>query len=185
MMTKRQESIVFAGSGGQGVMFAGQLLCYAAMDEGYNVTWIPSYGPEMRGGTANCFVVISERQIGSPVVQQPDMAVVFNLPSALKFAPTVAPGGLLVVNGSLTNQAISRDDIEVVIIPATDIASRLGSLQLTNMVLLGALLAANPVIPLRALHTALENHLPEHRRNLLALNFQALEQGAACLSGAH
>ena len=179
MKTKAQESIVFAGFGGQGVMFVGQLLSYAAMDEGYHVTWIPSYGPEMRGGTANCFVIISDHEIGSPLVRHPHTGVMFNLPSLDKFLPTIAPDGLLILNGSLIKEPITRTDLEVRVIPATEIASKLGNLQLTNIVLLGAMLAVDPILPISAIERALENHLPAHRRNLLEANFRALEQGAA------
>jgi 2-oxoglutarate ferredoxin oxidoreductase subunit gamma len=177
-MTNTQEAIVFAGFGGQGVMFVGQLLCYAAMDEGYHVTWIPSYGPEMRGGTANCFVVVSKHPIGSPLARHPGIVVAFNQPSMDKFAATIAPGGLLIINGSLIKETTSRVDIEAQVIPATDIASRLGDLRLTNIVLLGAMLAARPILSLATVEHALEDHLPVHRRNLLEANFQALEQGA-------
>jgi len=182
-MTNTQESIVFAGFGGQGVMFVGQLLCYAAMDEDYHVTWIPSYGPEMRGGTANCFVVVSKHPIGSPLVRHPSIVIAFNQPSMDKFAATVAPGGLLIVNGSLIKEAIPRDDIETQVIPATDIASKLGNLRLTNIVLLGAMLAARPILSLATVEHALEEHLPAHRRNLLESNFQALEHGATWAMG--
>lgn len=179
-MTVMHESIVFAGFGGQGVMFVGQLLCYAAMDEGLNVTWIPSYGPEMRGGTANCFVVISDHPIGSPLVKHPEIGVVFNQPSMAKFAPTLAPGGLLIANRSLINTPIPHADLDVREVMATEIASKLGNLKLTNIVLLGAMLAARPFLSMSAVQRALENHLPAHRRNLLAANIEALEQGAAC-----
>lgn len=178
--SKLQESIVFAGFGGQGVMFAGQLLSYAAMNEGYHVTWIPSYGPEMRGGTANCFVMISDREIGSPVVQHPHIAVVFNLPSSQKFASLVEQGGLLVSNSSLINPVSQRNEIVQLVIPATDIASRLGNLQSANMVLLGAMLAARPILPLSAVQKALEEHVPAHRQELLAVNLEALSEGANC-----
>lgn len=174
-----QHAIVFAGFGGQGVMFAGQLLAYAAMESNLHVTWIPSYGPEMRGGTAYCFVVVSDHMIGSPLVRQPEIAVVFNLPSFTRFAPIVAPGGALIVNKSLVNATSPRTDIDQILVPATETASALGNLQLTNIVLLGAMLQARPILPLSAIQAALEGHLPAHRRHLLPLNVQALEKGAA------
>lgn len=174
----QQAEFVFSGFGGQGVMFIGQLLAYAAMDEGLNATWIPSYGPEMRGGTAHCFVVLSDREIGSPMVENPRVAVVFNRPSFDKYAPLVASGGWLVVNASLTSERTVRDDIQTLYVPATEIAEAIGSKNMTNVVLIGALLAANPILPLSAIEHALEAHIPAHRRKLLPLNYEALRQGA-------
>ncbi|PJF32532.1 MAG: 2-oxoacid:ferredoxin oxidoreductase subunit gamma [Phototrophicales bacterium] len=173
-----QEEFVFSGFGGQGVMFAGQLLAYTAMDEGLEVTWIPSYGPEMRGGTAHCFVVISDRVIGSPLVAHPTNGIIFNKPSFDKYEPLVAKGGRLVVNTSLVTQKSLRDDIHVIEIPATDIAYEIGDQRLTNMVLLGALLRDHPILSLEALKQALEAHIPNHRRNLLEKNYQAIARGA-------
>lgn len=179
----QQQAFVFSGFGGQGVMFAGQLLAYAAMDAGLEVTWIPSYGPEMRGGTAHCFVVISERPIGSPLVERPQSAVVFNNPSFDKYESVVAPGGWLIVNASLVQRQITREDFQVIEVPATDIADSLGNTRLANMVLLGALLQVNPVLSVATLKQALDGHIPSHRRNLLKLNFAAVDAGAAhCLA---
>lgn len=174
-----QTEILFSGFGGQGVMFAGQLLAYAAMDSGLQVTWIPSYGPEMRGGTAHCFVTISSRPIGSPVVTHPTIGVVFNNPSFDKYAAQVAQGGLLVVNSSLIDRRCTRDDITTIYVPATSIADSLGEVRMTNMVLVGALLAARPVLPIETVQAALKAHLPAHRHRLLPVNLQALEKGAA------
>lgn len=172
------EEFVFSGFGGQGVMFVGQLLAYAAMDEGLEVTWIPSYGPEMRGGTAHCFVVLSDRPIGSPLVKNPKVAVVFNGPSFDKYEPLVASGGLLVVNVSLISRTSRRSDLTELSIPATQLADKIGDTRLSNVVLLGATLTAHPVLPLGAVRRALDKHIPEHRRHLLPLNYQALEKGA-------
>ncbi|MCC6801249.1 MAG: 2-oxoacid:acceptor oxidoreductase family protein [Anaerolineae bacterium] len=177
------EDVVVSGSGGQGVMFAGQLLAYAAMDEGLEVTWIPSYGPEMRGGTAHCYVVISDHPIGSPLVQNPKLALVFNEPSFAKYEPLVAPGGVLVINQSIIAHASQRHDIAVLPVPASEIAGGCGSLRVINMVLLGAALAVRPILPFGAVRRALEQHLPEKHRNLLALNLEALERGADCTRG--
>lgn len=173
-----QKEFLFAGFGGQGVMFAGQLLAYAAMDEGLEVTWIPSYGPEMRGGTAHCFVIISDRPIGSPVTRHPQVAVVFNNPSFAKYEPEVALGGMLAANASLITQTSRRSDISVLNVPATQIADELGDMRLTNVVMLGAVMAAFPALPVAAIRSALNNHLPEHRRSLLSKNYLALEKGA-------
>ncbi|MFW5696152.1 MAG: 2-oxoacid:acceptor oxidoreductase family protein [Phototrophicaceae bacterium] len=174
-----QQEIVFSGFGGQGVMLAGQLLAYAAMAHGREVTWIPSYGPEMRGGTAHCFVVISDKPIGSPAVKHPSVAIVFNNPSFDKYAPLVAPGGLLVVNQSLVQHTCDRDDIDVLAVPATAMAGEMGENRLTNMFLLGAALQARDSVPLDVVRASLAEHIPAHRRNLLELNFEALRRGAA------
>ena len=173
-----QDEIIFAGFGGQGVLFAGQLLAYAAMDEGKHVTWIPSYGPEMRGGTANCTVVVSDEPIGSPLVSQPGTAVVFNKPSYDKYEPLVAPEGLLVVNATLIEQTSARSDIIVLPVPGTTEAEELGNVRLANVILLAAMLTARPVVTLEAIRNALEAHLPEHRRDMLPDNHKALARGA-------
>lgn len=173
-----QTEIVIAGFGGQGVLFAGQVLAYAAMDAGKDVTWIPSYGPEMRGGTANCTVIISDEEIGSPLVRNPKAVIVLNLPSLDKYEGMVSPGGVLIANASLINRGASRDDIQNVFIPANEIAEKLGDKRMTNMVTLGALLARLPVLSLEVVEKALEDHLPARHKRLLPVNFQALQQGA-------
>lgn len=172
-----QTEIIFSGFGGQGVMFAGQLLAYAAMDAGKEVTWIPSYGPEMRGGTAHCFVVISDQPIGAPVVKDPQIAIVFNKPSFTKYENVVRTGGLLVVNSSLVEDTATRTDITVLNVPATGTAETLGNVRLANMILLGALIGARNIITEDVLRHALDEHIPEHRRNLLDLNYQAMSKG--------
>lgn len=173
-----QTEIIIAGFGGQGVLFAGQLLTYAAMDEGREVTWIPSYGPEMRGGTANCTVIISDEEIGSPLVRNPQAAIVMNLPSFDKYEPVVKPGGVLVVNASIINRVAGRPDIRAAMIPGNEIAESLGDRRMTNMVLLGCLLANLPVLPLEAIERALKDHLPARHQKLLPMNIQALHRGA-------
>jgi 2-oxoglutarate ferredoxin oxidoreductase subunit gamma len=174
-----QVEFLFSGFGGQGVMFVGQLLAYTAMEEGKEVTWIPSYGPEMRGGTAHCTVVISPNPIGSPVVTHPKIAVVFNRPSFDKYEPIMAEGGVLALNSSLIPQRTKRTDITELAVPASDIADEVGSLKLLNMVMLGAVLTVYPVVFLDSVQNALRNHLPAHRRDMLSMNFEALEKGAA------
>jgi 2-oxoglutarate ferredoxin oxidoreductase subunit gamma len=173
-----QTEIVIAGFGGQGVLFAGQVLAYAAMDSGKIVTWIPSYGPEMRGGTANCTVIIADEEIGSPLVHHPKASIVLNLPSLDKYEPLVAPGGVLIANASLINRGPSRSDITSIFLPANEIAESLGNKRLLNMVALGALLACLPVLPVAAIEQALAAHLPERHKKLLPVNFSALRQGA-------
>lgn len=177
-----QTEIVIAGFGGQGVLFTGQLLTYAAMDEGKEVTWIPSYGPEMRGGTANCTVVISEEEIGSPMVSSPLAVIAMNLPSLDKYEGMVKTGGVLVINESMVDREVKREDIKVVMVKANDIAEELGDKRMTNMVLLGALIANLPVLPLRAIEKALAGHLPERHHKLLPKNYEALKKGAQHLA---
>ncbi len=173
-----QTEIIIAGFGGQGILFAGQLLAYAAMDSGYEVTWIPSYGPEMRGGTANCTVIISDEEIGAPTVLNPKAALVFNLPSLDKYESLVVPGGALIANASLVDRSFIRSDLKAVMIPANEMAEALGDKRLTNMIMLGAMLGCMPVLPREAIEKALEDHLPARHKRLLPMNFQALLQGA-------
>ena len=174
-----QTEIILSGFGGQGIMFAGQVLSYAAMDAGKEVTWIPSYGPEMRGGTANCTVVIADEEIGSPVVKNPDAALVMNLPSLDKYEPLVKPGGALVNNASMVDRPALRTDITSVAVPCNEIAEEIGNPRLANMVAIGALLACMKVLSLADLETALNNHMPGRHKNLLPKNVEALSRGLA------
>jgi 2-oxoglutarate ferredoxin oxidoreductase subunit gamma len=176
---KLQEEIIVSGFGGQGALFAGQLLAYAGMDEGKFVTWIPSYGPEMRGGTAHCTVIISDEEIGSPLVRNPSAAIVLNNPSMEKYELLVEKGGVLIVNRSLISLPVRRDDIRVFDVMAADIAADLGHVRMANVVCLGALLEATGVLPLAAVDKALQEHLADRHRGLLAPNRQALQRGAA------
>jgi 2-oxoglutarate ferredoxin oxidoreductase subunit gamma len=178
-----QQEVIIAGFGGQGVLFAGQLLSYTAMDEGKEVTWIPSYGPEMRGGTANCTVVVSDEEIGSPFVKNPTAVLAMNLPSLDKFEDLVEEGGVLVVNTSMVDRPVKREDITVVSLPANDIAESLGSKRSVNMVMLGALLANMNLLSLDAVETALEAHLPKRHQKFLEANKAALRKGAEFLAG--
>lgn len=173
-----QTEIIISGFGGQGVLFAGQLLAYAAMDAGKDVTWIPSYGPEMRGGTASCTVIISDEEIGSPNVRNPKAVLVLNLPSLDKYEVLVAHGGVLIANASLINRAIERKDINSLMIPANEIAESLGNRRLLNMVMLGAMLEMLPVLSLEQIEQALDDHIPERHRKLLGLNISAIRHGA-------
>ena len=172
-----QKEIMIAGFGGQGVLFAGQVLAYAAMDMGKEVTWIPSYGPEMRGGTANCTVVIADEEIGSPLVEFPPAAIVLNLPSYDKYEPIMQKGGVLVVNASMVDRGAIRADITTISIHANEIAEELGDMRLMNMVTIGALLAALPEVSLAAVEAALKAHLPARHQKLLPSNFAALRRG--------
>ena len=174
-----QQEVIIAGFGGQGVLFTGQLLAYAGMDEGKQVTWIPSYGPEMRGGTANCTVVISDEAIGSPFVQNPAVVIAMNLPSLDKYENLIKPGGILVVNSSMINREVTRKDIKVVSIPANEVAESIGSKRAVNMVMLGGLLGNMDLLSLQAMETALKSHLPERHQKFLAGNLEGLRQGAS------
>jgi 2-oxoglutarate ferredoxin oxidoreductase subunit gamma len=172
-----QKEIIISGFGGQGVLFAGQVIAYAAMDLGQEVTWIPSYGPEMRGGTANCTIVIADEEIGSPLVKHPPYAIALNLPSFDKYEPIMQTGGYLIVNQSMVDRGPKRDDIHTILVPANEIAEQIGDKKLTNMVTVGALLAAMAEISLEALEAALKGHLPTRHQHLLPKNYEALRRG--------
>jgi 2-oxoglutarate ferredoxin oxidoreductase subunit gamma len=173
--------IVISGFGGQGVLFAGQLLAYAGLAESKHVTWIPSYGPEMRGGTANCTVIVSDEEIGSPIVRNPTAALVMNPPSLEKYAPNVQPGGVLVLDATLVEGRSGRTDIQEIAIPAKAIADELGAPQIANVVMLGALIAATRVVALETMDNVIAEHLSERHRDKLQANQSALRRGAECV----
>ena len=172
-----QKEIIIAGFGGQGVLFGGQVVAYAAMDAGKEVTWIPSYGPEMRGGTANCTVVIADDEIGSPLVKNPPLAIALNLPSFDKYEESLAMGGSLIVNQSMVDRGPKREDINVILVPCNEIAEELGDKKLLNMVAIGALLTVLPEITIQDVEKALESHLPARHKHLLPKNYKALRRG--------
>lgn len=171
------EEVLIAGFGGQGIIFAGRLLCEAALAEGKQVACAVSYGPEMRGGTANSSVVISDEPIGSTVVTHPTVAIVMNGPSMTKFEPRVRPSGLLIVNRTLVHQESRREGIETTHVPASAMAGRIGNKDVANVVLLGVLLAARPVVSPGALREALDKMLPKGRADLRVMNDKALRMG--------
>ncbi|MCM3662807.1 2-oxoacid:acceptor oxidoreductase family protein [Mesobacillus subterraneus] len=171
------EEILIAGFGGQGVMSMGQLIAYAGMKEGKYVSWLPSYGPEQRGGTANCAVVVSGEQVGSPLVSQPTTAIVLNNPSYYKFEPTVRPGGLLIVNASLISKTSERTDIKVMNLKATELANELGNPKIANMILLGAFLEITGILSDESILEALKKVLSPEKHSLLEINKRALELG--------
>jgi 2-oxoglutarate ferredoxin oxidoreductase subunit gamma len=180
-----ERSTIFAGFGGQGILFAGNILARAAMAEDLEVLWIPSYGPEMRGGTASCTVIVAAEPIGSPVVDRADAVVALNPPSMAKFEASVAPGGLFVLNTSLIEAIPSRTDIEVVAVPCTALARTAGDDRLVSVVALGALIARRPIVSLAAARQALEAVLSVKRPDILAADLAALEAGyVAALQGA-
>ena len=175
----QEYSIVISGFGGQGTLFAGQVLAYAAMDSGYHVTWIPSYGPEMRGGTAHCTVIISDNEIGSPVTRKPYAVVALNLPSVDKYEEVIQEGGILIANQSLMNRELVRKEIIGVAIPVSEIAEEIGNKQMSNMVAVGALLAHLPILSVGAVEKALRDHLPPRKQQWVPANSAAIRKGYA------
>ena len=173
--------IIISGFGGQGVMAIGKTLCEAGMKEGKNVSWLPSYGPEMRGGTANCCVVLSDEPIVSPIVLEPTELIAMNLPSLLKFEPSVVENGTVFVNSSLIDVQPTRTDIRVAAIPANDIAAELGSAKVTNMVMLGAYMEAMKNVGTDTIKEMLVHMFTGPKAKLVDLNIEALKRGAACV----
>ena len=171
------QDVMIAGFGGQGVLVAGKLLAYAGMLEGKHVTWFPSYGAEIRGGTANCTVIISSDEIGSPVMQYPSAMLIFNEASFEKFETRIRQGGQLFVNTSLVRASLSRTDIARIDVKANDIAEDLGDIRIANMVMLGALLKKTGVVALDSVLAALKQVLPARRHSLIPLNENALRRG--------
>ena len=169
--------ILLAGFGGQGILFLGKLIATAGMVEGKEVSWIPSYGPEMRGGTANCSVVVSDRQIGTPVVAHPNVLVAMNRPSLEKFEAKMQPGGTLLVNRTLIEIPHTRQDIQAIYSEITGRASELGNPRLANVVALGALVARVPIVGKDAAIEALKKELSGKKAALLDLNLKALAAG--------
>ena len=170
---------IFAGFGGQGVLLIGQLIAYAGMYEGRNVSWLPSYGPEMRGGTANCSVVVSDDPIASPVLSMADCVIAMNTPSLEKFEANVNPGGKLFINSSIIEKKATRTDIDVYYVPCNEIADQLGNPKVLNMAMLGAFLEATNVVKVDSVLDALLYKLGEKKAKLIPLNRQAIEMGAA------
>jgi 2-oxoglutarate ferredoxin oxidoreductase subunit gamma len=171
-----QYEVTMAGFGGQGIMTAGQLLSQAALMEDKQVVWLPSYGPEMRGGTAYCTVVISDSRIGSPIISNPTCVCAFNRPSFDKFSPRIKPGGLLLVNSSLINVQTERKDITEILIPANDIARKIGNNRATNLAVLGAFVGAAKVVKFDDVVEAVKYKLGK-KKDVLDLNLKVLEEG--------
>jgi 2-oxoglutarate ferredoxin oxidoreductase subunit gamma len=171
------QDVMIAGFGGQGVLLVGKLLAHAGMLEGKRVTWFPSYGAEIRGGTANCTVIIADEEIGSPVIQQPSAMLILNEASFLKFEQRIRPEGLLFLNTSLVQRPSGRADVRRIDIRANDIAGDLGDIRIANMVMLGAFIKKTGVVALGSLLEALKAVLPTRRHSLLPLNERALRCG--------
>jgi 2-oxoglutarate ferredoxin oxidoreductase subunit gamma len=173
-----RQGIIFAGFGGQGIILSGLILCHAAMKEGKQVSHIPSYGAEMRGGTANCTVVVADSPIGSPLVREPDVGVIMNKPSLAKYQPLLAAGGLLLWNSSLIDRAPERADIKAVAVPANEIAEKEGSARAANMVMLGALARLRPELAsLESVIHGLEEAVSARNKQLAAINVACLHRG--------
>jgi 2-oxoglutarate ferredoxin oxidoreductase subunit gamma len=171
--------VIIAGFGGQGVLVIGNLLAYAAMKEGRHVTYLPTYGVEMRGGTANCTIVISSQEIGSPVVGRPHAGIVMNLPSLIKYEPLILPNGLLLINTSLIDlKETSRTDIELLPVPANEIAIRNGNPKLANMVVLGTFIEKTKLVQMSSLFDSFEKVLDEKYHSLIPHNIEAIRIGA-------
>ncbi|MCD6334748.1 MAG: 2-oxoacid:acceptor oxidoreductase family protein [Candidatus Latescibacteria bacterium] len=182
--TSPDTQVLIAGHGGQGVIFMGTLLAHAAMLEGKEVTFFPSYGAEMRGGTAHASVVVSTRRIASPIVAEPDILIVLNEPSLLRFENRVRPNGRLFFNSSLIVSSPSRDDLDVIPVAATELAQKLGNPRTVNMVMLGTVARITGLVALSTLSESLETVLPAHRKNLLEQNRQALQMADCGLRNA-
>ena len=172
-----QSEVMFAGFGGQGILLIGKVLAHAAMEEGLEVAWVPSYGPEMRGGTAYCTVVIGDRPIGSPIIKNPLHLVAMNLPSLEKFAPEVRSGGVIIINSSLIPIEAGRDDCDVLKVPAVDIAKDLGNAKAANIVALSAFVERTKVVSGDTLRGCIEKEFSK-KPKLIPLNLLAVEAGA-------
>ncbi|MFO7643272.1 MAG: 2-oxoacid:acceptor oxidoreductase family protein [Desulfosarcina sp.] len=171
-----QSEIMFAGFGGQGILLIGKVLAHAAMEEGLEVAWVPSYGPEMRGGTAYCTVVISDRPIGSPIIKNPQHLVAMNGPSLEKFAPTVKKGGIIFINSSLITFGAKRDDVDELRVPVVDIAKDLGSVKVANIVALAAFAARSGLVAMETLKRCIQDEFA-HKPKLIPLNMAAVAAG--------
>lgn len=169
--------IIISGFGGQGGLAIGKNLAEAGMAAGFHVTWAPSYGPEMRGGTANCNVILSDDPVGSPIITDPDVLIVMNLPSLQKYVDTVVPGGQIYVDSTLISEKVSRTDVEVRCIPATQMASDAGVPTLANMVMMGHVLKNNPQLTFDGAETTVRKLVPPSKAQLVELNMKALQAG--------
>lgn len=172
-----KKEIIISGFGGQGVLSMGKILAYSGLMEDKEVTWMPAYGPEQRGGTANVTVIVSDKRISSPILSRYDVAIVLNLPSLEKFEPKVKPGGILIYDGYGIINPPTRKDINVYRIDAMDKAADMKNAKVFNMIVLGGLLKVCPVVSTEGLHSALFKSLPERHHGLIPLNMQAVEEG--------
>ena len=174
---------IMAGFGGQGLLFSGKVLAHAALIEGKELSWLPSYGPEMRGGTCNCSVIVSDEPVGSPIIAHPNILMVMNEPSLDKFEGTVAPGGKIFVDSSLVARKVARDDVEAVYIPATQMAKEMEATSLANMIILGAIVEKTRCVAPETISEALRETISARKANLLELNLKAVELGEKFIGG--
>ena len=177
------KEMIFAGFGGQGVMLMGQILAYAGMLEGQQVSWFPAYGPEMRGGTANCSIIIGDEPVGTPIVTEPSVVVAMNLPSLDKFEPMLPVGGTLLINSSLIDRKPHRTDVKTYYVPCNDIAQELGNLKVANMVMVGAIIAASGVVNIDSVITVLAKKIFKNKPTVMPINEQAIRRGLECVAG--
>jgi len=169
--------ILIAGFGGQGILFAGKFLAYKGLMENLQVSWLPSYGPEMRGGTANCNVILSDTPIGSPIITEPDVLIAMNLPSLQKYIGTVAPGGQVYIDSALIDVKVERTDLQVFYIPATQMAKEADIATLANMIIVGSLLQNHPELSFEGTDAVVEQLVPPKKAALVELNKKALTLG--------
>ena len=169
--------ILIAGFGGQGILFAGKFLAYKGLREEKQLSWLPSYGPEMRGGTANCNVILSDDPVGSPIITAPDVLIAMNLPSLQKYVDTVVPGGQIYVDSALIDAKVERTDVQVFYIPATQMAKDAGIPTLANMIIVGHLLQNHPELDFTGTDTVVSKLVPPKKAALVELNMKALTMG--------
>ena len=177
------KEMIFAGFGGQGVMLMGQILAYAGMLEGQQVSWFPAYGPEMRGGTANCSIIIGDEPVGTPIVTEPSVVVAMNLPSLDKFEPMLHADGTLLINSSPIDRKPHRTDIKTYYVPCNDIAQELGNLKVANMVMVGAIIAASGVVDIDSVISVLAKKIFKNKPQVMPINEQAIRRGLECVTG--
>ncbi len=174
--------MILAGFGGQGILFTGKMLAYAAMLNNKQLSWLPSYGPEMRGGTANCHVIIDDEPVGSPIIVRPNVLLAMNQPSLDKFENEVLPGGIIFIDSSLVNRKVMRDDVKVIYVNATEIADSQGNKALANMVMLGAIIKETQLFTVDEIKTTIEKSIPPKKQALLAPNMAAVMAGVEAVS---
>ena len=171
------KEILIAGFGGQGILFSGKFLAYEGLIDGKEVSWLPSYGPEMRGGTANCSIIISDSAVGSPIVSNPDILIAMNLPSLDKYEKEAKKGAQIFVDSSLIDRKVEREDVEVYYIPATKMASDEGLTGLANMIMIGHMIAKSGIIPEENIEKAMQKVVPSAKQNMFDLNMKAVKLG--------
>ena len=169
--------VLIAGFGGQGILFAGKVLAYKGLVEGKQLSWLPSYGPEMRGGTANCNVIISDEPVGSPIVDDPNVLIVMNLPSLDKYENAADPGAKIFVDSTLISRKVERDDVDVYYIPATKMAQELGVPTLANMIILGKVIKEAGVVDFEGMEEALKKVVSARKAHLIDVNLKAIKAG--------